>query len=108
MPRKIVESKPLTLPQVKTLMKGLDRELSQFQRKTLEYVTSFSKLSAKNSEKLVEKLMKSFGIDISEAVQIVNCMPETTEELRVFMPRHRVFEAEKLKQMLGLLDEYRK
>ncbi len=108
MPRKIVESKPLTLPQVKTLMKGLDRELSQFQRKTLDYVTTFSKLSAKNSEKLVEKLMKSFGIDVLEAVQIVNCMPETTEELRVFMPRHRVIEAEKLKQMLGLLDEYRK
>ncbi len=107
MPKKIIESKPLTLPQVTTLLKGLDRELSQFQRKTLDYVSSFSKISAKDTEKLVEKLVKSYDIDVSEAVQIVNCMPETVEELRVFMPRHKVIEAEKLKQMLNLLDEYR-
>ena len=107
MPKKIIESKPLTLPQVKTLLDGLDRELSQFQRKTLDYVTTFSKLSAEKAEKLVNELVKTYEIDTSEAVQIVNCMPETVEELRVFMPRHRVIDAEKLKQMLSLIDGYR-
>jgi DNA-directed RNA polymerase subunit F len=35
-------------------------------------------------------------------------MPESVEELRVFFPRHRLIEPEKLQEMLKLLDEYRK
>ncbi|OYT53790.1 MAG: RNA polymerase Rpb4, partial [Candidatus Hecatellales archaeon ex4484_218] len=54
------------------------------------------------------KLVKDFGIDEKEAVQIVNCMPESIEELRIFLPKHRVIETEKLQKMVELINSYRK
>jgi len=55
----------------------------------------------------VERLVKEFELEVGEAVQIVNCMPETIEELRVFFPRYKMVATEKLEAILKVLDEYR-
>lgn len=90
---------------MKETLENLGRELNQFQRKTLDYATSFSKINKKNAVKLREALESKIGLDGKEAVQIVNCMPESIEELRVFFPRHKVIETEKLQEILKLLRE---
>ncbi len=108
MPLKKIENKPITIPEVKEVLENLDRELNQLQRRTLEYAMAFSKLDSGKAKELCLKLVNSFEIDLRTAVQIVNCMPESVEELRVFFPRHRLIEPEKLQEMLKLLDEYRK
>lgn len=108
MPLKISENKLLTHPKVREILRSLGRELNQFQKKTLEYLEVFSKVDAKDAEKLVDELVSSFGIEVKEAVQIVNCMPESVEELRVFFPRYKLIPAEKLQHMLNFLDKYRK
>lgn len=108
MPLKKVENKPVTIPEVKKILENLGRELNQFQRRTLDYTMVFSKLESEKATELRLKLVKDFGIDEKEAVQIVNCMPESIEELRIFLPKHRVIEAEKLQKMVELINSYRK
>jgi len=110
MAKKAVTEKNLTISQVKKLLEAKGEEnLDQFQRRTFDYVSKFSKIEAEAAEKLVEKLVKEFGVEEEEAVQIVNCMPESVEELRVFLAGGRkIIETSKLEAIVGLLDEHRK
>ena len=107
---KNVKEKTLTLPEVKKLLESMGEEnLDQFQRRTLDYLSKFSKVKADVAEELVGKLVTEFGLDESEAVQIVNCMPKSVEELRVFLAGGRkIIEASKLEAIVALLDDYRK
>jgi DNA-directed RNA polymerase subunit F len=99
--------KRLTLPQVRSVLEGIGEEnLDQFQRRTLDYVNKFSKVDAKVAEELVEKLMKEFDLEESEAVQVVNCMPETVDELRIFLASGRkIIETSKLEAIVTLLND---
>jgi DNA-directed RNA polymerase subunit F len=105
-----VTEKKLTLPQVKKIMEDIGEEnLDQLQRRTFDYVSKFAKVDPKESEKLVPKLMTVFGLDEVEAVEIVNCMPKSVEELRVFLAGGRkIIETSKLESIVSLLNEHRK
>src|SRR3972149_663402 len=104
MAKKAVTEKKLTLPEVKKILDTIGEEkLDQFQRRTWDYVSKFSKLDAKDAEKLVPKLVAEFGLDDDEAVQIVNCMPASVDELRVFLAGGRkIIETSKLETMVTL------
>ena len=108
--KKITETKSVTTPQVKTLLESLGEEnLDQFQRRSLDYAAKFSKLDSASAEKLLVELKETGMMDEEEAVQIVNCMPKTVEELRVFLAGGRkIVETSKLESILGLLEKYRK
>lgn len=99
----------LTLPQVKKLLETIGEEnLDQFQRRTLDYVNKFSKVDAEKAEKLLRKLVTEFGLEEDEAVQIVNCMPETVDELRIFLAGGRkIIETAKLEAIIALLNDSR-
>jgi len=48
-------------------------------------------------------------LEEEEAVQVVNCMPESIQEIRVFLAGgHKIMETSKLEAILAFLDEYRK
>jgi DNA-directed RNA polymerase subunit F len=100
----------LTIPQVKKIMEAIGEEnLDQLQRRTFDYISKFSKLEAEDAEKLVKKLVAEFGLDELEAVQVVNCVPKTIEELRVFLAGGRkIIETSKLEAIVTLLNEHRK
>jgi len=110
MAKKAITEKNLTVPQVKKLLVSLGEEnLDQFQRRTLDYASKFSKVDAEASEKLMEKLVEKFGLEEEEAIQVVNCMPKSVEELRVFLSGGRkIIETSKLEAIVNLLDENRK
>ena len=110
MSKKTETGKVLTLPEVKKLLESLGEEnLDQFQRRTLDYASKFSKVKAEVAEKLVEKLVKEFGLEKEGAIQIVNCMPKSIEELRAFLTAgRRIIETSKLEAIVNLLDEHRK
>jgi DNA-directed RNA polymerase subunit F len=99
----------LTLPQVKKALEAIGEEnLDQFQRRTLDYVNKFSKMDSKKAEMLLEKLVKEFDLDEAEAVQVVNCLPETVDELRVFLAGGRkIIETAKLEAIVSLLNDNR-
>jgi DNA-directed RNA polymerase subunit F len=110
MSKESVAEKKLTLPQVKKLLEsGGEENLDQLQRRTFDYVSKFSKVSVEAAEKLVERLVREFGLEEEEAVQIVNCMPKTVDELRVFLAGGRkIVDASIMKTIVSLLDEHQK
>lgn len=109
MPENVIEKK-LTLPQVKKILDSLGEEnLDQLQRRTSDYVSKFAKIDNESADKLIEKLITDFSLEENEAVQIVNCMPKTVDELRVFLAGGRkIIDATILKKIVDLLNEHRK
>jgi len=107
---KAMTEKKLTLPEVKSLMDSIGEEnLDQLQRRTYDYVSKFSKTDPESGEKMLKKLVTDYGLDEAEAVQIINCMPKSVEELRVFLAGGRkIIETSKLEAIVNLLDENRK
>jgi DNA-directed RNA polymerase subunit F len=106
--RELSETK-LSLPQVKRELMAIGEEnLDQFQRRTLDYVSKFSKINEEATPSLLERLVKEYGLDEDEAVQVVNCAPESVEELRIFLAGGRkIIETAKLEAILVLLNENR-
>jgi len=110
MPSKPIKEQILTVPEVKKMLESLGEEkLDQLQRRSLDYASKFSRVDPEKAEILVTHLMEKFNLEKEEAVQIVNCMPESIEEIRVFLAGGRkIMETSKLKEILNLLDSYRK
>jgi len=102
--------KNLTLPEVKEVLESLGEEnLDQLQRRTLDYVTKFSKVPLKAALEIVEKLVVDFDLSKDEAIQIVNCMPEKIASLRIFLSSgQKIIETSKLDAIIKLLDKNRK
>ena len=109
MSKKEVSENRLTLPQVKKVLESIGEEnLDQFQRRTLDYVNKFSKVDPMKAEELLQTLTKEYEIEEAEAIQIINCMPETVDELRVFLAGGRkIIETSKLHSIVALLNENR-
>ncbi len=107
MPKKIVEEKEITIAEAKRVLEE-EGELNPFQQRTFDYLNKFSKIEASKAEELVKKL-EQLEIDRVDAIQIVNCVPSTVEELRVFFAasKKKVIRASKLEEILKLLDKYR-
>jgi DNA-directed RNA polymerase subunit F len=110
MAKKSTEETKLTLPQVRKALESMGEEnLDQFQRRTFDYVSKFSKVDAEAAEKLVPRLVAEFGLDEDEAVQVLNCMPKTVDELRIFLAGGRkIIETSRLQAIIALLEENRK
>jgi len=106
--REVSESR-LTLPQVKKVLEAIGEEnLDQFQRRTLDYAKKFAKTDPEKAEELLQKLVKEYEIEEAEAIQIINCMPESVDELRVFLAGGRkIIETAKLHSIVELLNESR-
>ena len=105
-----MSSQTITIPQVKAILEKLGEEqLDQFQRRSLDYAAKFSKLDPEMAEELKDILAKKFELDEEEAAQIVNCMPKSLEEMRIFLAGGRkIVETAKLQAILSTLADYRK
>ena len=106
--REISETK-LSLPQVRRELLAIGEEnLDQYQRRTLDYVSKFSKIDESATLMLLERFVKEFGMDESEAVQVVNCAPESVDELRIFLAGgKKIIETTKLEAIIALLNDHR-
>jgi len=109
MSEKELSEKKLALPQVKRELAALGEEnLDQFQRRTFDYVSKFARVDEAAVEGLIERLVAEFGLDEDEAVQVVNCAPESVDELRVFLAGgKKIIETAKLEAIVALLNESR-
>lgn len=103
------KEKKLALPQVKKVLESIgEKNLDQFQRRTLDYVNKFSKVKLVASKKLLKKLVKDFDLDESEAIAVINCMPQSVDELRIFLAGGRkIIEIAKLESIVSLLNDNR-
>ena len=75
----------IALPDVKEILetKKVD-EMDQIQRWTYDYVNKFSKIDRKQAQKLVSELVSECGLTDEEAVEVVNILPSSLEEIRAF------------------------
>lgn len=105
-----MKEKLLTVPEVKRILEGIGEEnLDQFQRRALDYATKFTKIEPRPAEKLAKDLIEKFNLEEEEAVQIVNCLPESIEEIRVFLAGGRkIVETQKLNEILTFLNSNRR
>ncbi len=106
MAKEIVESRPLTLAEVKmTLIKrGKKAELSYIQRVTLDHTMKFSSLPARTAKALVKKFVKKYEMEEPLAIQLVDIAPTTSEELASFLARApRTYTSDELSDILELL-----
>ena len=110
MARKVLKESTITVPQVKEALDSIGEEqLDQFQRRSLDYATKFTKVDPDKVDALVKKLVEEFDVKEEEAVQMINAMPESVHEIRVFLAGGRkIIETSKLEKILVLLNEYRK
>lgn len=101
---------PITIPEAKAILESLGEEnLDQFQRRSLDYVTKMSYIDPESARKLLEELKADGTLEEDEAIQVVNIMPKSIEELRVFLAGGRkIVETVKLEKILSILDKYRK
>lgn len=109
MPRKIVDSKPSPTSEAKRILeRAKEEELGEFQRRTLDYASKFSKITPAKAEKLVRDLSEKFQLDRKDSIQIVNTMPRYLEELRTILTvKGRIISASQLEDILKLVNNYR-
>ena len=110
MARKALKERTITVPQVKEALESIGEErLDQFQRRSLDYATKFTKVDPEIVDTIVKEFMEKFEVEEEEAVQIINAMPESIQEIRVFLAGgRRIIESSKLEKILVFLNKYRK
>jgi len=110
MARKALNKRIITVPQVKEALESIGEErLDQFQRRSLDYATKFTKVDPEKVDNLLSKFVEEFEVEEEDAVQILNAMPESIHEIRVFLAGGRkIIESSKLEKILDFLNEYRK
>ena len=109
MARKIMMEKLITNAEAKEVLeKGKEEELGEFQRRTLDYSRRFAKLPADKAAKLVEELSSKLQLERNDAIQIVNTLPQSVEELRaVLTVKGRFVSTEQLNGILEIMKRYR-
>jgi len=108
MARKIMMEKAITNAEAKgVLEKVKEEELGEFQRRTLDFTRRFSKIPADRAAKLVEELASELQLDRNDAIQIVNTLPQSVEELRaVLTVKGRFVSTEQLSGILAIMKRY--
>ena len=59
-------------------------KMDQIQRWTFDYVGKFAKTDSRKAQKMVKQLIEQCELKEEEAVEVVNVMPKSLEELRAF------------------------
>ena len=110
MARKALKERIVTVPQVKEALESIGEEqLDQLQRRSLDYATKFTKTDSIAIDTVLKELVEKFEMEKEDAVQILNAMPESIQEIRVFLAGGRkIIETSKLEKILVFLNKYRK
>jgi len=101
--RKIV----ISIHEARETLEKLDPEkMDQIQKKTLDYLKKFSKIDAEKAKYYKKALVSECGLTEEEAVEVINIMPTTIEELRVFSAGwKKLIPSETLKKILEILSK---
>ncbi len=79
------KAKIISIPEAKEILSKIDPEQTdQIQKRTMDYLLKFSKIEPEKAKKSRKLLMEECGLTIEEATELINIMPKSQEELRVF------------------------
>jgi DNA-directed RNA polymerase subunit F len=81
----IIKKEIVTLPQVNKILESVKPDdMDQIQRWTADYVKKFAKAESHKAQEMTRQLVEHCDLTEEEAVEIVNIMPTTLEEIRAF------------------------
>lgn len=97
----------ITTAQVKDILESVKPDdMDQIQRWTFDYTTKFGKVTGKQAQKMVKKLVEQCDLTPEESVEVVNVMPISLEELRAFtFGWKKLILTETLEKMLAILKD---
>jgi len=97
----------ISIPEAKEILEKIDVEKAdQIQKRTLDYVTKFSKTTPEKATGIKEKLVKECSLTDEEATELVNIMPRSIEEMRVFTSGwKKLLPTDTIKKILKILSE---
>jgi len=105
--KKTLGSEPIPAAKVKEILEEFSKnhELSYEQNLTLSHVTSLSKLSLEDSEKLIKELEEI--VNEKQAVRIVDIFPKDMDDLRLIFNKEAFKPSnDEMKDILEILDKY--
>jgi DNA-directed RNA polymerase subunit F len=106
--KKIVETNPITIPEVKEMLEERSQfhELTYEQNLALDHVTKFAKLDTENAQKLVGELEEI--IKKNQAIKLEDIMPEDMADMRLMFAKERgSHKKEELEKLLKIINKYR-
>jgi DNA-directed RNA polymerase subunit F len=75
----------ITIPEAREILSKIDPEhTDQIQKRTMDYLLKFSKTEPERAKKMRKQLVEECSLTVEEATELVNIMPKSQEELRVF------------------------
>lgn len=89
---KILSSKPVSISEVKDILKKREKEgeLGYEQQTSMEYSENFSKHSKSESEKLIKQLTKNSKIDEETAIKIIDLSPKNADTLKSILIKDKI------------------
>ena len=110
MESKVIEMKPVSLYEIKEVLKArkAEKELNYEQDLTMKYVERFAKLTEKQTNDLIEKLKEIEFLKNNEVMvfEIVNVLPIRLEQLQLMIPKGVSPSEEELKAVLALTEKF--
>lgn len=97
----------ISVPEAKKILEKIDMQTAdQLQKRTLDYTVKFSKTDAKRAQEIRKRLEDECGLTEEEAVEVVNILPRSLEELRVFAAGwKKLIPTEVLQKILTIIEE---
>ncbi|RLE66662.1 MAG: hypothetical protein DRJ38_01110 [Thermoprotei archaeon] len=107
----VLSEKMITIAEVKKILEDSMKkeELNSIQLITLEYARSFTKVKEDEVEEARRFLVEEKGLPEEVAIQILNIMPKSIEELRTILAIvPKTFTTEELSEIIAELNKHRK
>jgi len=104
--RQIKNIEAISIPELYDVMKDLEEmeEALPIQKRTLEYLKKFKKLNLEKAVEVKRKLMEIEEVDEEKAVQIINILPRSVEEIKEIF-HEKVIIKELAEKILSILKE---
>ncbi|MFA6268441.1 MAG: hypothetical protein WCW13_02635 [archaeon] len=110
MENKIISMKPVSLCEVKEVLKGrkTDKELNYEQDLTFKFVEKFGKLTEKQTKDLLEGLTEIAFLKDNELLrhEITNTIPTRVEQLQLMLPKGVAPSEDELKAVIELTKKF--
>lgn len=108
--QKVVEMKPISMHEVKEILKErkAEKELNYEQDTTYKYVEKFAKLTEKQTNDLLDSLQEIAFLKESTDLryQIASVIPTTQEQLQLMLPKNITPSEDELKQVIELTKKF--
>lgn len=101
----VIKREIVTLSEVKKILETIPvDEMDQIQRWTFDYSKKFSKVDYEPAKEMVDRLVAEGDLTNEEAVELINVMPRSIEELRAFtFGWKKLIVTEKLERIKSIL-----